>query len=219
MTIHAEVITMLATLNAAFPDVTSFEPSELRALLRNRRAPLERLPDMRAVEDLAIDGPEEICRSASTARTRPPTLCRWSSSLMAEASCSVTWTAMTNSADPRRKVSALWWSPSTIVWPLSIPRRQHDDVYVALEWAAKHAQNHDAGRTGSCLPATVRVAILLRQLRSQPAIVEARRSRRKFYLSRDRRRFRHQGPTAVTGPITTTRRLTTVPTHEWQWSL
>ena len=57
MTIHAEVITMLATLNAAFPDVTSFEPSELRALLRNRRAPLERLPDLRTVEDLAIEGP------------------------------------------------------------------------------------------------------------------------------------------------------------------
>ena len=57
MTIHAEVVTMLATLNAAFPDVTSYEPSKLRALLRNRRAPLERLPDMRSVEDLAIDGP------------------------------------------------------------------------------------------------------------------------------------------------------------------
>lgn len=55
--LHPDVEQMLATLEAGFPDVTEHAPADLRALIASRRAPLERQPDMRAVEDLAIDGP------------------------------------------------------------------------------------------------------------------------------------------------------------------
>ncbi|MDG3009754.1 alpha/beta hydrolase [Rhodococcus sp. D2-41] len=57
MTLHPEVATMLATLDASFPDVTAQAPQQLRSFLRDRRAPLQRQPDMREVHDLTIPGP------------------------------------------------------------------------------------------------------------------------------------------------------------------
>ncbi|MFC4128570.1 alpha/beta hydrolase [Nocardia rhizosphaerae] len=52
-----EVATMLATLDAGFPDVTTMSAVEVRAAILGRRAPLRRQPDMREVRDLTIDGP------------------------------------------------------------------------------------------------------------------------------------------------------------------
>ncbi|MGV9709062.1 alpha/beta hydrolase [Gordonia sp. NPDC003424] len=55
--LHPDVETMLAAFEAGFPDVTEHDPAELRAIIVSRRAPLTRLPDMAAVEDVVIDGP------------------------------------------------------------------------------------------------------------------------------------------------------------------
>ncbi|QTJ67716.1 alpha/beta hydrolase [Rhodococcus sp. ZPP] len=54
-TLHPEVAAMLATLDAGFPDITAVPPTELRELIRDRRAPLQHLPDMREVTDLTIE--------------------------------------------------------------------------------------------------------------------------------------------------------------------
>ncbi|MFE6923485.1 alpha/beta hydrolase [Nocardia sp. NPDC057663] len=52
-----EVAAMLAALDAGFPDVATMEAAEVRAAIRARRAPLQRLPDMRVARDVIIDGP------------------------------------------------------------------------------------------------------------------------------------------------------------------
>ncbi|MFD4433819.1 alpha/beta hydrolase [Nocardia sp. NPDC058497] len=52
-----EVAAMLAALDAGFPDVAAMDAAEVRAAIRARRAPLQRLPDMREARDLTIDGP------------------------------------------------------------------------------------------------------------------------------------------------------------------
>ncbi|MGW6427480.1 alpha/beta hydrolase [Nocardia sp. NPDC055053] len=52
-----EVAAMLAALDAGFPDVATMEAAEARAAIRARRAPLQRLPEMREARDLTIDGP------------------------------------------------------------------------------------------------------------------------------------------------------------------
>lgn len=57
MTVHPEVATLLAALDAGFPDVTTVPPAELREMIAGRRAPLTRLPDMSAVHEVTIDGP------------------------------------------------------------------------------------------------------------------------------------------------------------------
>ena len=56
--LHPEVEAMLATLESGFPDVTAFPAAEVRAMIDARKAPLGGDPDMRAVTDLAIDGPD-----------------------------------------------------------------------------------------------------------------------------------------------------------------
>lgn len=181
MTIHAEVVTMLATLNAAFPDVTSYEPSKLRALLRNRRAPLERLPDMRSVEDLAIDGPGgdlsiRVYRPHTSSDAIPLVVFAHGGGFVF---CDL------DSHDEfcrsmAQGVGALW-SPSIIVWPLNIPHRQHTTTSLP-QWNGQRSTRQSTAQTRarSCLPATAPAAILLRQLPSPPAIVEVRRLRRKF---------------------------------------
>ncbi|WP_082843733.1 alpha/beta hydrolase [Nocardia salmonicida] len=52
-----EVAAMLATLDAGFPDVATMAAADVRAAIRARRAPLQRLPEMRQARDLTIDGP------------------------------------------------------------------------------------------------------------------------------------------------------------------
>lgn len=52
-----EVAAMLATLDAGFPDVATMAAADVRAAIRARRAPLQRLPEMREARDLTIDGP------------------------------------------------------------------------------------------------------------------------------------------------------------------
>ncbi|OLL18720.1 MULTISPECIES: alpha/beta hydrolase [unclassified Rhodococcus (in: high G+C Gram-positive bacteria)] len=56
MSLHPDVASMLAALDAGFPDVTTVPPPELRALIRERRAPLQRQPDMHEVHEVVIDG-------------------------------------------------------------------------------------------------------------------------------------------------------------------
>ncbi|MBC7302619.1 MAG: alpha/beta hydrolase [Nocardia sp.] len=48
---------MLAVLDAGFPDVAAMTAADARAAIRARRAAPQRLPDMREVRDIAIDGP------------------------------------------------------------------------------------------------------------------------------------------------------------------
>lgn len=55
--LHPDVEEMLATLEAGFPDVTRYSGAELREIIASRRAPLERMPDMRMAEDVTIVGP------------------------------------------------------------------------------------------------------------------------------------------------------------------
>lgn len=106
MTIQAEVTTMLATLNAGFPDVTSVPPSELRTLIRNRRAPLTGLPDMLSVENHVIDGPGgdlaiRVFRPHGTSNDVPLVVFAHGA-----VSCSAIWTVTTNSVDRWRRESA-----------------------------------------------------------------------------------------------------------------
>ncbi|WP_020109207.1 alpha/beta hydrolase [Nocardia sp. 348MFTsu5.1] len=56
-TLEPEVAAMLEVLNNSFPDVTTMDPAEVREVIRGRRAPLTRQPDMQTVTDLVIDGP------------------------------------------------------------------------------------------------------------------------------------------------------------------
>ncbi|MDF2897140.1 MAG: esterase [Rhodococcus erythropolis] len=168
MTIHAEVITMLATLNAAFPDVTSFEPSELRALLRNRRAPLERLPDLRTVEDLAIEGPGgdlaiRVYRPHTSSDAIPLVVFAHGGGFVF---CDL------DSHDEfcrsmAEGVGAVVVSVDYRLAPEHPAPAAHDDVYAALEWAAKHAAQYGADPSkivlagdsaGGNLAATVAIA-------------------------------------------------------------
>lgn len=55
--LHPDVEAMLATLESGFPDVTQYPATELRDLIRSRRAPLAHHPEMRLLRDIVIDGP------------------------------------------------------------------------------------------------------------------------------------------------------------------
>ncbi|GAA4804270.1 alpha/beta hydrolase [Tomitella cavernea] len=55
--LHPDVEQFLAMLEEGFPDVTQYSGAELREAISARRGPLERIPDMRTAEDVAIDGP------------------------------------------------------------------------------------------------------------------------------------------------------------------
>ena len=168
MTIHAEVVTMLATLNAAFPDVTSYEPSKLRALLRNRRAPLERLPDMRSVEDLAIDGPGgdlsiRVYRPHTSSDAIPLVVFAHGGGFVF---CDL------DSHDEfcrsmAQGVGAVVVSVDYRLAPEHSAPAAHDDVFAAVEWAAKHAAEYGADPSkivlagdsaGGNLAATVAIA-------------------------------------------------------------
>ncbi|MFC4376441.1 alpha/beta hydrolase [Nocardia halotolerans] len=52
-----EVAAVLAALDAGFPDVAAMDAAEVRAAISARRTAPQRLPDMRAAEDLTIAGP------------------------------------------------------------------------------------------------------------------------------------------------------------------
>ncbi|WP_052070751.1 alpha/beta hydrolase [Rhodococcoides fascians] len=56
ISIAPDVAAVLDALDKGFPDVTSVPVAELRELIRSRRAPLTRLPDMRSVNDIEIAG-------------------------------------------------------------------------------------------------------------------------------------------------------------------
>ena len=57
VSIASDVAAMLDALDKGFPDVTAVPVPELRELIRSRRTPLTRLPDMKSVNDIEIAGP------------------------------------------------------------------------------------------------------------------------------------------------------------------
>jgi hypothetical protein len=57
VSIASDVAAMLDALDKGFPDVTTVPVPELRELIRSRRTPLTRLPDMKSVNDIEIAGP------------------------------------------------------------------------------------------------------------------------------------------------------------------
>ena len=168
MTVHPEVAAMLAALESGFPDVTKFPPDELRELIRSRRAPLQAQPDMFAVHDLTIDGPGgdlplRVFRPHEDRQDLPVVvfahgggfvfcdldshdeLCR----SMAEGVGAVVVAVDYRLAPEHRAPAA------------------HDDVYAALEWAAKNAGDYGADPSrivlagdsaGGNLAATVSIA-------------------------------------------------------------
>ena len=193
MTIHAEVVTMLATLNAAFPDVTSYEPSKLRALLRNRRAPLERLPDMRSVEDLAIDGPGgdlsiRVYRPHTSSDAIPLVVFAHGGGFVF---CDL------DSHDEfcrsmAQGVGAVVVSVDYRLAPEHSAPAAHDDVFAAVEWAAKHAAEYGADPSKIVLAGDSAAAICCDSCHRRPRSWRSGGCGASSHLSRDRRRFRHR---------------------------
>ncbi|MCZ9630927.1 alpha/beta hydrolase [Rhodococcus sp. BH5] len=168
MTIQAEVATMLATLNAGFPDVTSVPPSELRTLIRNRRAPLTGLPDMLSVENHVIDGPGgdlviRVFRPHGTSNDVPLVVFAHGGGFVF---CDL------DSHDEfcrsmAQGVGAVVVAVDYRLAPEHPAPAAHDDVYAAVAWASEHAAEYGSGAgkialvgdsAGGNLAATVAIA-------------------------------------------------------------
>ncbi|MFF0817847.1 alpha/beta hydrolase [Rhodococcus sp. NPDC003318] len=168
MELHPDVASMLTALNESFPDVTTIPPAELREIVRARRGPLQRQPDMRAVHDLTIDGPGgdlalRVYVPHHDSSDLPIVVfahgggfvfCDLDSHDEFCRSMAAAIGAVVVSVDYRRA-------------PESPAPAAHDDVYAALEWTAKNAAEWgaDANRivlagdsAGGNLAATVALA-------------------------------------------------------------
>ncbi len=167
-TLHPEVAAMLATLNAGFPDVTTVPPTELRAAIQARRAPLARQPDMRAVHEVSIDGPG----GDLALRVYRPHLDQPDLPVVVFAHGGGFVFCDLDSHDElcrsmAQGVGAVVVSVDYRLAPEHVAPAAHDDVYAALEWAAKHADEHGGDPTrlvlagdsaGGNLAATVAIA-------------------------------------------------------------
>lgn len=145
MELHPDVTSMLAALNESFPDVTAVPPAELREIIRARRGPVQRQPDMRAVHDVTIDGPGgDLALRVYVPHHDAPGLpivvfahgggfvfCDLDSHDEFCRSVGAAIGAVVVAVDYRRAPEA----PAPAA---------HDDVYAALEWTAKHAADFDA---------------------------------------------------------------------------
>ncbi|MDI9918663.1 alpha/beta hydrolase [Rhodococcus sp. IEGM 1379] len=168
MTLLPEVTEMLAVLEAGFPDVSSVPPVELRALIRGRRAPLQRLPDMREVHDLTIDGPGgdlslRVFRPHGGDDPMPVVVFAHGGGFVF---CDL------DSHDEfcrsmAEGVGAVVVSVDYRLAPEHQAPAAHDDVYAALEWTAKNAGEFGGDPTrialagdsaGGNLAATVSIA-------------------------------------------------------------
>ena len=163
-----EVAAMLEALNSSFPDVTTMTPSDLREVIKSRRAPLTRTPDMRTVTDFVIDGPGgdlslRVYRPHAPRANLPVVVFAHGGGFVF---CDL------DSHDELCRAMAE--GVGTVV--VSVDYRlapEHpgpaafDDVYAALQWAADHASEFggDAGQlilagdsAGGNLAATVTIA-------------------------------------------------------------
>ncbi|MFC7448462.1 alpha/beta hydrolase [Rhodococcus daqingensis] len=168
MTLHPEVAAMLEALDKGFPDVTAVPPPDLREVIRSRRAPLQRQPDMREVRDVIIDGPGgdlalRVFRPHHDAPELPVVVFAHGGGFVF---CDL------DSHDEfcrsmAQGVGAVVASVDYRLAPEHPAPAAHDDVYCALEWIAKHAADHGGDPTrivlagdsaGGNLAATVAVA-------------------------------------------------------------
>lgn len=145
MTVHPEVAAMLGALESGFPDVTQFPPVELRELIRSRRAPLQGLPAMREVRDLTIDGPGgdlalRVFRPHGDHDYLPVVV-------FAHGGGFVFCDLDSHDEFCRSMAEGVGAVVVAVDYRLA-PEHQapaaHDDVYAALEWAAKNAGDYGA---------------------------------------------------------------------------
>lgn len=168
MTVHPEVAAMLAALESGFPDVTKFPPVELRELIRSRRAPLQGLPDMREVHDLTIDGPGG---DLSLRVFRPHTDHDDLPVVVFAHGGGFVFCDLDSHDELCRSMAEGVGAVVVAVDYRLAPEHQapaaHDDVYAALEWAAKNAGDYGADPSnivlagdsaGGNLAATVSIA-------------------------------------------------------------
>ncbi|WP_345349045.1 alpha/beta hydrolase [Rhodococcus olei] len=159
---------MLAALDAGFPDVTTFEPAELREVIRSRRGPLQRQPDMREVRDLTIEGPGgEIPLRIYRPHRDDPTL---PVVVFAHGGGFVFCDLDSHDEFCRSMadgVGAVVVSVDYRLAPEHPAPAAHDDMYAAVEWVSKNAADFGGDPTriavagdsaGGNLAATVSVA-------------------------------------------------------------
>ncbi|WP_328396044.1 alpha/beta hydrolase [Nocardia sp. NBC_00416] len=166
--LHPEIASMLAKLDAGFPDVTAVPAAELRALIRGRRAPLQWLPAMRDVHNLTIEGPGgelalRIFRPHSDAHSLPVVV-------FAHGGGFVFCDLDSHDELCRSMADGLGAVVMAVDYRLAPEHpapAAHDDVYHALLWAAAHAADYggDPARiivagdsAGGNLAATVAIA-------------------------------------------------------------
>ncbi|WP_280236429.1 alpha/beta hydrolase [Nocardia cyriacigeorgica] len=151
--LRPEVASLLAALDAGFPDVTALPPAELRQVIRGRRGPLTRLPDMREVHDLTIDGPggDLALRVYRPHRDDPalPVI------VFAHGGGFVFCDLDSHDEFCRSMAEGVGAVVVAVDYRLA-PEHQgpaaHEDMYAALQWAAKNAAEFGGD------PATIAVA-------------------------------------------------------------
>lgn len=166
--IAPDVAAMLDALDKGFPDVTKVPVPELRELIRSRRAPLTRRPDMVSVTDIEITGPGgpiplRIFRPHSASSALPVVVFAHGGGFVF---CDL------DSHDELCRsmadgVGAVVVAVDYRLAPEHPAPAAHDDVYAALEWASTNAAQYggDSSRialagdsAGGNLTATVAIA-------------------------------------------------------------
>lgn len=166
--LHPEVASMLATLNAGFPDVSTMPPAQVREAIRSRRGPLAGRPDMREVRNLGISGPGgtldlRVYRPYRHDTPLPVVVFAHGGGFVF---CDL------DSHDEfcrsmAEGVGAVVVSVNYRLAPEHSGPAAHNDMYAALEWAAEHASSFGGDPTrivvagdsaGGNLAATVAIA-------------------------------------------------------------
>lgn len=168
MSLHPDVASMLAALDAGFPDVTTVAPPELRALIRERRAPLQRQPDMHEVHEVVIDGPGgDLALRVYRPHHDDPEL---PVVVFAHGGGFVFCDLDSHDEFCRAMAEGVGVVVASVDYRLAPEHpapAAHDDVYAALEWMAKNAASYggDPSRivlagdsAGGNLAATVAIA-------------------------------------------------------------
>nr|WP_233608786.1 alpha/beta hydrolase [Nocardia stercoris] len=163
-----QVADLLAVLDAGFPDVSTMRAADVRAAIHARRAPLQRIPDMREVRDRTVDGPGgplplRVYRPHHTDDTLPVIVFAHGGGFVF---CDL------DSHDEFCRalaagVGAVVVAVDYRLAPEHPAPAAHDDVRAALRWATTHAAEHGGDPTrialagdsaGGNLAATVAIA-------------------------------------------------------------